>query len=158
MEEPETLWFLLMDSLFSFKMGGTKRRKKINKDFEEFVKRRIIMLLESMSNHIPLPRILKQLTIKNADTDYKEFKPLFRRMLNSYFCHETILERANSLMRIDKLAFISSLLAKRVSSLTHTGQRGVSPQRKAGQAAAAPSPEEEEQSQTQTKPNHTGDL
>lgn len=55
------------------------------------MKRRIIMLLESMSNHIPLPRILKQLTEKNADADYKEFKPLFRRMLNSYFCHETIL-------------------------------------------------------------------
>lgn len=60
-----------MDSLFSFKMGGGRKKKKLNKDFEEFVKRRIIMLLESMSNHIPLPRILKELTLKNSDADYK---------------------------------------------------------------------------------------
>lgn len=109
------LWFLLMDSLFSFKMGGGKKKKKLSKDFEEFVKRRIIMLLESMSNHISLPLILKELTLKNSDADYKEFKPLFRRMLHSYFCHETILERANSLMRFDKFNFISTLMAKRVS-------------------------------------------
>jgi hypothetical protein len=123
-ETEESLWFILLDKLYDIWMNVHKKSEdKQSADTKSFghissaINNSIKTLFDEMSNSVPLPAILAQVTKKHEGLEIASFKDMFTSMILTYFYQEKILETARKI--------ISSGVVKEFKQLSKVKGRGV---------------------------------
>jgi len=123
-ETEQSVWFMLLDKLYEMWMEVHKKSEDEkfanSKSFGHIssaINNSIKTLLDKMSNSVPLPTILAQVTKKHGRLEIASFKDMFTSMILTYFYQEKILETAKNI--------ISSGVVQEFRQLNKAKGRGV---------------------------------
>ena len=108
-QQTDDLWFRLLDNLYLLLTSVTEKKKKEenegNKEkkthFEELetmLSMNIKDLLEKMTSYVSIKKIIEKVTEKKNNAEYREFRELLDKMLNSYSNLTKILDSAKQLL------------------------------------------------------------
>ena len=126
-QQTDDLWFRLLDNLYLLLTSVTEKKKKEenegNKEkkthFEELetmLSMNIKDLLEKMTSYVSIKKIIEKVTEKKNNAEYREFRELLDKMLNSYSNLTKILDSAKQLLHNSVIINEKDI----VITLTHT--------------------------------------
>ena len=91
LSEDNSIWFTLLDKIYKYVENFPNQKKKIPKDREKFgeemektISEKLSQLLEKMSIYVGVNKILDIVSKKNKKAEFREFKPLLLKMLESF--------------------------------------------------------------------------
>ena len=102
-QQTDELWFKLLDNLYLFLSSVTKKIEKEEngkhfKELQAMLSMNIKDLLEKMTSFVSIKKIIEKVTEKNTNAEYREFRELLDKMLNSYSNLTKILDSAKQLL------------------------------------------------------------
>ena len=96
------LWKMFLMELYSINTELDKLKSKKSKqynDFDQYLSKTITDLLEIMCNYVSIIEIIKIVSANYKDAEFKEFKNILLKMLESNGNQETILLNAKKLLK-----------------------------------------------------------
>ena len=103
--DSDNLWFQILNKLYNISMkydnhfkNMSQKRKKYGIIFEETLSDNIKDVLEKMSFYVGVRRILDEVSQKNKEAGYKEFKPILLKIFETYDNQSFILNSAGRLL------------------------------------------------------------
>ena len=103
--DTDNLWFQILNKLYSISMkydiqlkSMSEKRKKYGILFEEVLSDNIKDILEKMSIYVGVRRILDEVSQKNKEAGYKEFKPILLKIFETYDNQNFIMNSVTKLL------------------------------------------------------------
>ena len=98
-------WFSILNKLYDISIKFNQEidnislnRKKYIDEFDKIISDTIILILDKMSSYVSIKRILEEVS-KNKIAGYKEFRPLFIKIFETYDIQNSILIYAVKLLK-----------------------------------------------------------
>ena len=98
-EMKEKSWFNLIKILYDFRKEVKENKIKSN-ELALLIDRDIQKIFDNMYTYVKITKIMSNLTEKNKEIEYKEFKPILFKMVNGFTNSRKILELASNLVTI----------------------------------------------------------
>ena len=103
--DSDDLWFKILNKLYNISMrydnqikNMSQKRKKYGNIFEESLSDNIKDVLEKMSIYVGVRKILDEVSQKNKEAGYKEFKPILLKIFETYDNQSFILNSVGRLL------------------------------------------------------------
>ena len=91
LSEEDNMWFTLLDQIYKLveafpnqKLLVPDNREKFGEELGKLISDKLKHLLEKMSTYVGVNKILDKICEKNKKAEFKEFKPLILKMLQSF--------------------------------------------------------------------------
>ena len=119
--DSDNLWFQILNKLYNISMkydnyfkNMSQKRKKYGIIFEEALSDNIKDVLEKMSFYVGVRRILDEVSQKNKEAGYKEFKPILLKIFETYDNQSFIL---NSVARLLLNLFFENIKSFKIENM-----------------------------------------